>query len=91
MFLELATTTGAVIGAMLAAVVAPAFLYILLGVVLLFSAVQQVLRLGEELPPVADGVARSPRGCAWSGSYPGCAARPRGVRTPRNGSGSASC
>jgi uncharacterized membrane protein YfcA len=50
MFLELATTTGAVAGALLAAVVAPALLYVLLGVVLLFSAVQQVLRLGEELP-----------------------------------------
>ena len=31
MFLELATTTGAVCGALLAAVVAPAFLYVLLG------------------------------------------------------------
>src|ERR1035437_6993138 len=34
MFLELATTTGAVCGALLAAVVAPAFLFVLLGVVL---------------------------------------------------------
>lgn len=51
MFLELATTSGAVAGALLAAVVAPALLYVLLGLVLLFSAAQQVLRLGEELPP----------------------------------------
>jgi uncharacterized membrane protein YfcA len=51
MFLELATTSGAVVGALLAAVVAPEFLFILLGFVLLFSAVQQLLRLGEELPP----------------------------------------
>ena len=51
MFLELATTTGAVCGALLAAVVAPSFLHVLLGIVLLFSALQQVLRLGEELPP----------------------------------------
>jgi uncharacterized membrane protein YfcA len=51
MFLELATTTGAVCGALLAAVVAPAFLYVLLGVVLLFSAAMQVARLGEETPP----------------------------------------
>src|SRR5512141_2856356 len=51
MFLELATTSGAVAGAVLAAVVAPALLYVLLGLVLLFSAAQQVLRLGEELPP----------------------------------------
>ena len=51
MFLELATTTGAVCGALLAAVVAPAFLYVLLGVVLLGSASMQVARLGEESPP----------------------------------------
>ena len=50
MFLELATTTGAVVGALLAAVVAPGLLYVLLGLVLLGSAVMQVLRLGEELP-----------------------------------------
>jgi uncharacterized membrane protein YfcA len=51
MFLELATTTGAVCGALLAALVAPAFLYLLLGAVLLFSAAMQVTRLGEETPP----------------------------------------
>jgi uncharacterized membrane protein YfcA len=51
MFLELATTTGAVVGALLAAIVAQAFLYILLGLVLLGSALMQVLRLGEEMPP----------------------------------------
>jgi uncharacterized membrane protein YfcA len=51
MFLELATTTGAVCGALLAAVVAPAFLYVLLGVVLLSSAAMQVARLGGETPP----------------------------------------
>jgi uncharacterized membrane protein YfcA len=50
MFLELATTTGAVCGALLAAVVAPAFLYLLLGVVVLMSASVQVARLGEEVP-----------------------------------------
>ena len=49
MFLELATTSGAVVGALLAAIVTSAFLYVLLGVVLLFSAAQQVLRLGEEV------------------------------------------
>lgn len=51
MFLELATTSGAVAGALLAALVAPSFLLVLLGVVLLASAAQQSLRLGEELPP----------------------------------------
>jgi uncharacterized membrane protein YfcA len=51
MFLELATTTGAVCGALLAVVVAPAFLYVLLGLVLLGSAAMQVSRIGEESPP----------------------------------------
>ena len=51
MFLELATTTGAVCGALLAAVVAPALLYVLLGIVLLGSAAMQVSRMGEESPP----------------------------------------
>jgi uncharacterized membrane protein YfcA len=51
MFLELATTVGAVCGALLAAVVAPAFLYVLLGIVLLASAAMQVSRMGEEIPP----------------------------------------
>jgi hypothetical protein len=51
MFLELATTTGAVCGALLSAVIAPAFLYVLLGLVLLTSAGTQVARLGEEAPP----------------------------------------
>ncbi len=50
-FLELATTSGAVAGAVLAAGVAPVLLYLLLGVVLLLSAAMQVTRLGEELPP----------------------------------------
>ncbi|MHB8399230.1 MAG: sulfite exporter TauE/SafE family protein [Candidatus Limnocylindrales bacterium] len=53
MFLEVATTSGAIAGALLAAVVAPSLLFILLGIVLLFSAVQQVFKLREELPPVA--------------------------------------
>jgi uncharacterized membrane protein YfcA len=51
MFLELATTTGAVAGALLAAVVAPAALFVLLGLVLLASAGMQVARLDEETPP----------------------------------------
>jgi uncharacterized membrane protein YfcA len=51
MFLELATTSGAVLGALLAAIVSTTFLYLLLGVVLLLSAGQQLWRLREELPP----------------------------------------
>jgi uncharacterized membrane protein YfcA len=69
MFLELATTSGAIAGALLAAVVAPSLLLILLGVVLLGSAGQQVFRLGEELPPDS-----APSGAALrlrlTGSYP---------------------
>ncbi len=69
MFLELATTSGAVIGALLAALIAPAALLVLLGVVLLGSAIQQVIRLGEETPPVVplSGIGRRLR---LSGSYP---------------------
>ena len=51
MFLELATTSGAIAGALLAALVMPSVLLVLLGIVLLGSAGQQALRLGEELPP----------------------------------------
>ena len=51
MFLELATTTGAVCGALLAVLIAPAFLYLLLGVILLGTAAMQVARMGEETPP----------------------------------------
>jgi len=53
MFLEMATTSGAVVGALLAAVVAPTYLYLLLGIILLLSAGMQLVRLGEELPPEA--------------------------------------
>ncbi len=69
MFLELATTSGAVIGATLAAYVTSSFLFVLLGVVLLFSAVQQALRLGEELPP---SIAASPLAARMRlvGAYP---------------------
>ena len=69
MFLELATTTGAVVGATLAAIVTSSFLFVLLGIVLLFSAVQQVMRLGEELPP---SIAASPLAARFRlvGAYP---------------------
>jgi uncharacterized membrane protein YfcA len=69
MFLELATTTGAVCGALLAAVVTPAFLYVLLGVVLLSSAGMQVARLGEETPPASPPSALAVR-LRLESSYP---------------------
>jgi hypothetical protein len=69
MFLELATTTGAIAGALLAAIVAPATLLVLLGIVLLGSAAQQVLRLGEELPPELEVTGLAAR-LRLGGSYP---------------------
>ena len=69
MFLELATTSGAVAGALLAAIVAPSLLYVTLGVVLIFSAAIQLTRLGEEVaaPAPETGLARR---LALSESYP---------------------
>jgi uncharacterized membrane protein YfcA len=69
MFLELATTTGAIGGALLASVVAPDFLFILLGLVLLASGGLQLVRLVDQ--PVA-AVAASPLAMRLRlfGSYP---------------------
>jgi uncharacterized membrane protein YfcA/uncharacterized membrane protein len=50
MFLEIATTIGAISGAFLAAVLVPQALFIIFGVVLLISALPLIHKLGEELP-----------------------------------------
>ncbi len=50
MFLEIATTTGAIIGAFLAGVLAPNLLFVFFGVILLISALPLVFKIGEELP-----------------------------------------
>jgi uncharacterized membrane protein YfcA len=50
MFLEIATTVGAVCGAFIAGLVNPAALYVVFGVVLLISAAPLIFKLGEELP-----------------------------------------
>jgi uncharacterized membrane protein YfcA/uncharacterized membrane protein len=50
MFLELATTTGAICGAFLAGLLAPGILSIIFGIILLISAAPLVFRIGEELP-----------------------------------------
>jgi uncharacterized protein len=50
MFLELGTTTGAITGALLAAVLVPDLLFVLFGFILLVSAVPLVFKIGEELP-----------------------------------------
>ena len=69
MFLELATTAGSGAGALLAASVAPGFLYVLLGLVLILSAGMQVAKLGEELPREAPPSAFAVR-LALGSSYP---------------------
>ncbi len=50
MFLELGTTIGAITGAFLAAWVAPQLLFIIFGIVLMFSLAPLLFKLGEELP-----------------------------------------
>ncbi|WP_420917245.1 sulfite exporter TauE/SafE family protein [Dictyobacter halimunensis] len=50
MFLEIATTVGAVCGAFIAGLINPTLLYIVFGIVLLISAAPLIFKLGEELP-----------------------------------------
>ena len=50
MFLELGTTTGAITGAFLAALLVPNLLFVLFGIILLISAVPLLFKIGEELP-----------------------------------------
>ncbi|HZU01288.1 MAG TPA: TSUP family transporter [Ktedonobacteraceae bacterium] len=69
MFLEIGTTIGAICGGFLAGFLAPEFLSILFGIILLISAAPLVFKLGEELP---QGVAND-RWANWlhlSSSYP---------------------
>ncbi len=50
MFLEIATTTGAICGAFLAGLLAPELLSVIFGIILLISAAPLIFKLGEELP-----------------------------------------
>ena len=50
MFLEIATTAGAVCGALVSSMLNDTVLFVVFGVVLLISAIPLVARLGEELP-----------------------------------------
>ena len=50
MFLEIATTTGAVCGAFLALIAPTAILFVVFGLVLLISAIPLIIKIGEELP-----------------------------------------
>ncbi|MFL5624045.1 MAG: sulfite exporter TauE/SafE family protein [Ktedonobacteraceae bacterium] len=69
LFLEMATTIGAICGAFLAGLLAPSSLFLIFGVLLLVSVVPQIYKIGEELP---HGV-RNDRWATWlhlGGSYP---------------------
>ena len=50
MFLEIATTAGAISGAFLAGFLAPSLLFVIFGAILLISVAPMVFKLGEELP-----------------------------------------
>jgi uncharacterized membrane protein YfcA len=69
MFLEIATTIGAISGAFLAVIAPISALYIIFGLVLIVSAISLVIRIGEELPA---GVTpdRWARWLALGSSYP---------------------
>ena len=69
LFLEVATTIGAVSGAFLTGFLVPQLLFVIFGIVLLISVIPLVFKIGEELPK---GV-RNDRLANWlhlSGSYP---------------------
>jgi uncharacterized membrane protein YfcA len=69
MFLELATTTGAICGAFLAGLLAQNILSVVFGIILLVSAAPLVFKIGEELPQgvTNDGLANL---LHLNGSYP---------------------
>ncbi|HEY1391031.1 MAG TPA: sulfite exporter TauE/SafE family protein [Ktedonobacterales bacterium] len=50
MFLEIATTLGAITGAFLTAIAPTGLLFLIFGLVLVFSAAPLIMRFGEELP-----------------------------------------
>lgn len=50
MFLEIATTVGAITGAFLGAVIAPQFLYVIFAVLLLYSAYAMIKKGKQEIP-----------------------------------------
>jgi len=69
MFLEIATTLGAITGAFLVVIAPTGVLFIVFGLVLIISAVPLAIKIGEELP---QGVKsdRWARTLALAGSYP---------------------
>jgi uncharacterized protein len=69
MFLEIATTLGAICGAFLSVIAPTGVLFVVFGLVLVISAVPLIIKIGEELP---SGVRsdRWSRALALAGSYP---------------------
>lgn len=55
MFLEVATTMGAVSGAIVAALVQPSVLFVVFGLVLIFSVIPLARKIGEDFPSSMDG------------------------------------
>ena len=69
LFLEMATTIGAISGAFLAGFLAPTMLFLIFGLILLLSIIPVLFKIGEELP---EGV-QNDRWASWlhlSGAYP---------------------
>lgn len=50
MFLEIATTIGAITGAFISGMISPKYLYIIFGMLLLYSALAMLKKKGQELP-----------------------------------------
>lgn len=50
MFLEIATTTGAITGAFLGSIITPNYLYVIFGVFMLYSAIAMLKKRNDELP-----------------------------------------
>ena len=69
MFLEIATTVGAVSGAFIAVIAPTGILFVVFGIVLLISAAPLIIKIGEELP---QGVTNDKyaHALALAGSYP---------------------
>jgi uncharacterized membrane protein YfcA len=68
MFLELATTTGAIIGALIAAYVSSIALELVFGVILLLSLIPLVRKIGEDIPVTPELVGLSKK-LELTGSY----------------------
>lgn len=69
MFLEIATTVGAISGAFLEAILPKGLLFVVFGLILLISAAPLVVKIGEELPRGVTNDIWAER-LALAGSYP---------------------